>query len=530
MKKIEKNIEWKILICKYGILIVQVIVMIWLCSIKPAINEDEIWTYFISNRFSETQDITIESLNEWTSADVINEVMWTGPGHRFDYSFVKNYASFDVHPPLYNILLHTVCSFFYNFGFSLWYGYALNILFIIISYLLIYKTSKFIFNSDIISLLLSSIYGFSIGTYNTLCFTRFYGLAALFVINALYLHLKAYKEHSNLNYIGIIINTCLGMLTFYPFGVYQFFLSIIFLVMLIIKKDYILLRRYLMSLILSGIIFLMIFPQSIYQVLYGTPGSGFRDLNRNYFIDLKLFLQIISKELFGNKLIIIGVVLGGALLYYCLKKIKRWFDKDFSLMIYIPVIGYLLIINHMAPFNTTGRYHSIIYPILIIAVYGTLVYLISVIGDIWIKKERFKGQILTIIMCSVFVPVISFYIKENPLYNVEYLLYGVKSYNEIADAYKETECVCVFDDNPLKLYINYGELKEFNDIYFTNQTLLLESNDNRLKEADDLIIYITQGLDEQKIIEKLMSQNNKLNNAELIYQWRYADVIYLSSK
>lgn len=521
------NKRKRILFYKYLVLAVQVFIMIWLCAIKPAVNEDEVWTYFISNNFVVNQHLGVSALNNWSNISAIDNIMWIAPGHRFDYSFILNYAAFDVHPPLYNILLHTICSVFYRLGFSFWYGYGLNIFIAVLNYLVIWKTSKILFKSDQVSLLLGIIYSFSIGTYNNICFIRFYILASFFVINALYLHLKLYYTNEKKNYIFILINTLLGMLTFYPFGVYQFFLSAVNFLVFIIQKDFKKLKNYLGAIVASGILFLAIFPNSVYQVLYGTPGSGFRDMNRTYMTDFFLFLKIISKEVFGNCIGIVLVALFGFIVICLYKKIKFNMQKMILPILYIPIIGYLLIMAHMAPFNTTGRYHSIIYPVIIVAVYGGLACLIQKVMESEANKNRDKTVITFFTMSFILIPVIVFYIRSNLLYNIEYLMYGVKEYNKIAQQFEGTDCVCIFDGNPLKLYINYGELKTFDNIYFTNEELLLTSEDEKLKDNKSLILYITQGLDRNKIIDKLLSENENLSLVEDVYQWRYADVVYL---
>ena len=69
-------------ICKYMILVIQVGVMIFLCSIKPAINEDEIWTFFISNRFVVKPDIkSVGILVEY------NDSSYCIPINKADYEY-----------------------------------------------------------------------------------------------------------------------------------------------------------------------------------------------------------------------------------------------------------------------------------------------------------------------------------------------------------------------------------------------------------------------------------------------------------
>lgn len=516
---------------KYIILAVHVCVLIWICALKPATNEDEIWTYYIANRIAVKPDLMVNNLNAWSSVEAINKVMWIAQGHRFDYSFISKYATLDVHPPLYNIILHTICSIFYNNGFSFWYGYAINIIVSVMNYLVLWKLSKLVFNQDRIALLVGLVYAFSNGIFSSVLFIRFYMLASFFCLNSLYLHLKLYRDNSKKLYVYIFINTLMGMLTFYPFGIYQFFVTIIFIVMSLLKskngemcKK---LGRYIITLFFSAIVFLCLFPWALYQVLYGTPGSGFRDMNRTYYKDFILFYKIMSKEIFAGKFLIFLIVFLIVLIYCKVKKVNLKKLYQIKMMLYIPLIGFLLIITHMAPFNTTGRYHFIVYPILIFAMYGGLFYILSEL--ISVKLENKRNQKIVLISCFIVLMVIplSFYTKSNCLYDIEYLMYGGKDYNEIARKYSDADCVCIFDDYPLKLYINYSELCNYNDIFFTSYNTFNDINDATLRTTKKLVLYITQGVDEKKIVDFFIKNNNNLTTSEAVYENRYAKIVCL---
>ena len=104
---------------------------------KQDAHSDETWSYGLSNShnnpfiFAENDKTTIRNFNEWISSDVFVDYLTVQEGERFDYASVWYNQKYDDHPPLFYVLLNTVCSFFPN-SYSLWYGYIINVLAFII--------------------------------------------------------------------------------------------------------------------------------------------------------------------------------------------------------------------------------------------------------------------------------------------------------------------------------------------------------------------------------------------------------------
>ncbi len=114
----------------------------------------------------------------WTEGSVFTDYLTVQPTERFSYGSVIYNQSLDLHPPLYYILLHTVCSLFPN-HFSRWYAFSLNLLFLIGTQLFLFLTARKISRSEGTALLACLLYGAGNGALSTFLFLRQYSLQTM---------------------------------------------------------------------------------------------------------------------------------------------------------------------------------------------------------------------------------------------------------------------------------------------------------------------------------------------------------------
>jgi len=88
------------------LLCLQIIVLFYYGSRKAGFHEDELYSYYSSNK---TAGLFVND-REWTTGESFRNELVVLPGEQFRYGVVKQMQSWDVHPPLYYYLLHTVCS------------------------------------------------------------------------------------------------------------------------------------------------------------------------------------------------------------------------------------------------------------------------------------------------------------------------------------------------------------------------------------------------------------------------------------
>ena len=104
------------------LLLLQLLLLIYYGSRKSGFHEDEFYSYYSTNK---TAGLFVND-REWIDRDSYRNEFVVLPGEQFRYGIVKQMQSWDVHPPLYYYILHTVCSLFPGV-FSKWLGIAVNL-------------------------------------------------------------------------------------------------------------------------------------------------------------------------------------------------------------------------------------------------------------------------------------------------------------------------------------------------------------------------------------------------------------------
>lgn len=218
----------------------------------------------------------------------------------------------DVHPPLYYLLLR-IASIFTLDNFSMYTGIYLNILIYIVSSLMIIRIFKKLFNEEYgetekenekiniknkryLSLALIVLFFYSASTIfvNHALFSRMYELLNLIslVFMSKYIDIlkmenisdiKNVNEIKNINedesnnkknknknkkdFISLGVITILGALTHYYFVVFVVLIYLVTIYFLLKNKRTKLLKKITITFILSGIIYLLIWPVSVLHVL-----------------------------------------------------------------------------------------------------------------------------------------------------------------------------------------------------------------------------------------------------------------------
>ena len=114
------------------LLMAQLGVMLFYGNKKAGFHEDEFYTYYSTNK---TAGLFVNDRQWLTREDVRNDFVVLH-GERFRYDVVKQMQSWDVHPPFYYYIFHTVCSLFPGV-FSKWLGIGANLIAFVISYILL---------------------------------------------------------------------------------------------------------------------------------------------------------------------------------------------------------------------------------------------------------------------------------------------------------------------------------------------------------------------------------------------------------
>ena len=106
------------------LLMLQVIAAFCFCMKKTGFHYDEYYSYYSSN----VSVGLAPSDREWKTGESIRNEFQVLPEERFRFRDVVRMQTYDVHPPVYYLLLHAVCSLTLGI-FTKWSGLALNLLF-----------------------------------------------------------------------------------------------------------------------------------------------------------------------------------------------------------------------------------------------------------------------------------------------------------------------------------------------------------------------------------------------------------------
>lgn len=290
-------------------LIIQIGIVIFFGSKKGGLFVDEIWTFNLSNAYYEP---FIGNASSYFNV-LLNKEFFIGhllvkDGHEFSYGSVFYNQTQDVHPPLYYIFVHTLCSLVKNDNLK-WFGIGLNIPFFIITQYYLFRLVSLIGKDKKQALWVCAFYGFSLGAVSIVLFIRMYALLTMFSVIALYYNIRlvqkiltkqAFEKRDYFVFTGIFLSYFLGFLTQYYFLIYGFFLSLVvglFILFYAGIKRAVCYATATVSPILAGI---LVFPASITHII----GGGYRGAeaasnlkNKHLFIELGYFLDLLNKDI-----------------------------------------------------------------------------------------------------------------------------------------------------------------------------------------------------------------------------------------
>lgn len=307
----------------------------------------------------------LQGKTEWISGEELFQELVAGRGERFQYSQVYVNQALDVHPCFYYALVHTVFSIFPGI-YSDAFLFAINMVFLIMTCLVMYRMVKECFKDERAAFFSVVLFGFSQGFASCAVYFRMYAVLTFFVAMTLYLHLKFQKageqgriDKRKMTELGITV--LLGFNTHYYYILFLFPLFLLTCVWM--RKEKSLCRRYIRCMVLTGVISLIIWPFSVYHILFGYRGT---EAVSNVFSDgLLQHLWGYLKEL-GSALFAGSAWIGAFLLVisvaFCL---AVWHKGDenrrFIVGMFVPCAVYFVLIAQIAP-TISDRYIMCLLP------------------------------------------------------------------------------------------------------------------------------------------------------------------------
>ncbi len=302
---------------------------------REGLHVDEFWSFGLANSNYHPHIFSDDALdNGWIDSSYIRDYLVVDEDHRFDYVSVINNQKHDVHPPLFYIILHTVCSFFPG-TFSTWFAVIPNLIFFALSLIILFKISKLLCKNDVISLVVVLFYGFSNAGISTAIYIRMYMLFTLFALSYIYIHTKmiVYNRQTVGNLIALSAVLFAGFMTHYYFIIIAFLVSSFYSLWLLYRKKFKSFGKYALFLLTPLLLVAIIYPTA-YATILGTNSTAgvsnrgseaIRQLLSISNLPQKLldYFYAINNQLFGQKLKQILIILMlCAIIYVVFKSAK----------------------------------------------------------------------------------------------------------------------------------------------------------------------------------------------------------------
>lgn len=544
--KIKKSRQWYILIMAI-LLLLQMAVLLYYGGRKAGFHEDELYTYYSSNK---TAGLFVND-RQWTLRDEIRNDFVVLKGEQFRYDVVWQMQSWDVHPPLYYFVFHTVCSLFPGV-FSKWLGIAVNLLAYAGSYLLLaYSSYTAVWcggtaqrreederrqeKAQILSFLTCLFWGFSGAVISGVMFIRMYQLLTFFVLLCLSLHLRVvFKQDFRIRsfLLPLAVTVFLGFLTQYYYIIFHFFLGAGFCFYLLRRKKIRELFSYAAACAIGLLAALVYYPPALSHIFRGYRGteavSEFGNAS-NTLDRLRFFCGLFDDYVMSDTLIIwiLVLTLMAVTIGYLQKRGKltgRGVNSAATLMLFTAA-GYFFTVSKTALLlaETSNRYQ--------LPIYGILCFLL--IYGVWSCVERLRealpgkrgappeyqeGRFLSGILPGILCVILL-------LTDASMLLRG-----RVFFLYEEEKEIMAFvqehRDVPVVVFYNEAsgdhiwwlsdELMEYPKVYLAsmgNKELL---TDEIITESESLLVYAADYENQEDYLQGLLEVNKNLSSYQMI--------------
>lgn len=544
------------------IIILQAINMVKIFTFdKTGFHSDEMYSFGLSNShhnpflsydkyISDTNKQYI-NVEKWVSGDIFKNYIEVDNNERFDYENVWYNQSYDRHPPLFYLTLHTVCSFFPE-SFSAYYGLSVTIICFIVAEIFLYLLAKNILKSRWLAIIPMLCYGFSVGAVDTFIYIRMYSMVTMWVIILAYVHSLISKDDkfSIKHLISAAIVVMLGALTQHEFTIVAFVFAICFCIIFLLRKQIKGLLAYGTAMLSGILLACVIFPPLLSQI-FGESGKGTFDYfgtqfrySIEYFLIRVLGLPYLSP---GDLLFIKNMIIMVLLLIIIFSfpilflfrnnskilAIKSYIIKNFALtakriknttpqkiavrimktssVCIAMLLSGLTICAFTAysmTFFTTGycdRYIMITYPLFYMSVFAFINWLI---GKIHFKNIcKYKKQITSIIFLALLT---------NNLLTVEcnYLFPQSNDNNISIKELSSDSNFIIFDSDEWREVCFSSEMLNIDSLYYTTYQTFEKNAQNLSDLSSDNPIYLLM-MDTQSIVYKrhINALNQLLDNS-----------------
>lgn len=555
--------ESKYLLCFLVIWMVQMAAAFYFCTQKMGFHEDEYYTYYSTAR---TDGFYVND-GQWMDREVYESEFVVLPEQRFQYGLVREVQSWDVHPPMYYWVFHTVASLVPGV-FSKWIGLSVNLFFhginIVLLAYLAYLTGA---RDRKTALFVTLFFGLGPAAMSGVVFIRMYEMLTTFVLLCAVLHIRVVGENgsSRLPVFSFLVPmmavTYVGFLTQYYYFIFLFYLAVAFNLWLLWRDRHIWnCIRYAVSQGIAFVLALFTYPSCLGQMFRGQRGAqataSFFDLS-NTVERIRFFVDLMDRYVFGH---LFWVLLSAVLLFAVMaglgrKKAAGLADGDDAggklgaeyFILLFAGAGYFFTVAKTALLlgETSNRYQ--------LPVYGIIVLLVFVAAREWwrrmarayrqskaagnpqgvrpVLRDR-RGEYVG--MCAALLGLLACLLgawREN----VVFLYPEDRGQTAFARECAEKGIPAVYfyqTGDEWCIWAVTNELLAYPQIYFAAAGGEGAIPEERIQNADSLVVYLAEGADEERNLQRLCDSAPGLSDCqwECKFNEKYCSVYFLHGK
>lgn len=550
------------ILCFVIIWAAQMVAAFYFCTRKQGFHEDEYYTYYSTAR---TNGFYVED-GQWMSRETYRDEFVVLPGQQFQYGLVKQVQSWDVHPPVYYWVFHTVASLVPGV-FSKWIGLSVNLFFHGINIVLLAYLSYLISNRNrALSLIATLFYGLTPAAISGVVFIRMYEMLTMWVLICAILHVRAVKGLDSdgqmsgsgpgkLSVKGFLIPiavvTYMGFLTQYYYFIFLFFVGAAFCIWLLWHdRNLWNCVRYGVSQLIAFALAYLTYPSFPGQMFRGQRGAqateNFFDLS-NTTERLQFFWNLLDEYVFGKTLawILLVFVLLAVTAYAINGRRKvsvlsqnqqQGMKPDAAwCLLAVADIGYFLAVSKTALLlgDTSNRYQLPIYGMIVLLLFDGLYRLgkmcMSGVTGFSSANAQAKSlsilSILVVLVCLVvdLTGLISnrvVFLYPEDKQQVEFAREQAAEGTPVIYLYQAGAEWCIWDVT--------NELLEYSEVYFASTDSVDVMKDEKIRQAESLVVYVADGTDADDQLGRIVNSNPRLaEHRELMFEEKYCDVYYL---
>lgn len=482
----------------YGIaIIVYIVLSVFFVMHKNNYHVDEMFSYGLSNCIGHNRlSGTVTDGETYEDVyDVYMGYLSADPDDRFNYANVWERQSHDTHPPLYYVILHTICSFFPG-TFSRWYAGAINIVFGILIIFVLDKLLQNMYRLHDYWMRAAIIIGFVGAETHIVTFLRMYMMVMFIISLVSYMficHIE--KPYDRKSYIALYLVSVCGALTHYYFIIYVGLICTAFGVVLIIQKRWKEMVWFCITMVLAGISSLLAFHAMVRHLLGGTRGAQSIDNLKNasiadYGKQLINYFNVVNGEVYGGMILWIVVALCIiTIVNVCIRKkqyvkVGNMTMQKFMILLF-PSVVFFMFVAKSAELQS-ARYISPIFVVIYVLLWGMVLYVIN--------NMKIKGCIVSVIAVCVLAG--SLKAPNSYLYDT-----SVDFLNTIENEYAGLDSVMVYTKG-FKIQAEFVEASNYGSITFIRSKRIekLESLNN-IRDKKEFMLMVMKDKDVERVQE-----------------------------